>query len=147
VSAIELVGSSIELFRNRITDADVLALVDTLCSGRVIVEGLYLCCNAITDVGAAALSRLFQVRRRRWRCRRYRVLSPLPCLVTAAVSCHRYRVLSPLPCLVTAAVSCHRYRVLSPLPCVWCRRSILACMRVCWWCAGVELVHMHADGP
>ncbi len=62
VPAIELVGSSIELFSNRITDADVESLVDTIASGLVVVEALYLCVNRVGDAGATALARLFYVR-------------------------------------------------------------------------------------
>lgn len=62
VPAVELVGSSIELFSNRITDSDVFALVDVIMSGLVVVEALYLCVNSVTDEGAAALASLFQVR-------------------------------------------------------------------------------------
>ncbi len=59
--ALELVGSSIELFSNRIKDGDVAAIVDTIVSGLVVVEGLFLCVNNITDAGAGHLARLFQV--------------------------------------------------------------------------------------
>ena len=54
-------GNSIELFSHRITDADVAAVVDTITSGAVVVEALYLCVNLISDAGAAALARLFHV--------------------------------------------------------------------------------------
>lgn len=57
----ELLGNSKEHFNNRITDADVEALVDALVSTGTQIEGLYLFYNLITDVGAAALARLFHV--------------------------------------------------------------------------------------
>jgi hypothetical protein len=63
VPSIELVGSSIDLFSNRISDGDVEALVDTITSGMLVTQGLFLCVNRITDVGAAALARLFYVSR------------------------------------------------------------------------------------
>ena len=58
---LELLGSSKELFVNRITDADVEALVHAVLTSGVSVDGLFLCYNHITDRGAAALARLFQV--------------------------------------------------------------------------------------
>ena len=62
IPAIELLGSSIELFSDRIVDADVEAMVDTITSGAVTVDALYLWVNRITDVGASALARLLIVR-------------------------------------------------------------------------------------
>jgi hypothetical protein len=62
LASVELLGNSKELFTNRVTDADMEALVDALLSTGTPVEGLYLFFNHITDAGATALSRLFHVR-------------------------------------------------------------------------------------
>ncbi len=59
--ALELIGSTKELFNCRLVDADVEAFVNTLISSNISIGGVYFLYHELTDLSAGHLARLLEV--------------------------------------------------------------------------------------
>ena len=62
VETVPLNGNSKTMFSNRLKDADVEVLVDTVLTGAVVLAKLDLSYNHITDKGAEHIARMLRVR-------------------------------------------------------------------------------------